>query len=80
MYIPLSLNEIKFDDVKVIKIHTEQEGGEMTFSVQFKTPHKKNIQFFQDQIQPRIHRELGKVFGETVMPFTTLLEEVTLDD
>lgn len=80
VYIPLSLDEIKFEDVKVMKIHSEQEGGELTYSVQYKTPHKENIQFFQDQIQPRLHRELGKVFGETVMPFSTLLQEVQLDD
>lgn len=80
VYIPLSLDEIKFEGVTVMKIHTEQEAGEMTYSVQFKTSHKENVQFFQDQIQPRLHRELGKVFGETVVPFTTLLQEVTLDD
>lgn len=79
VYIPLSLNELKFDDVQIMKIHTEQEGGDLTYSVQFKTPHLEYIQFYQKEIQPRMLRELSKVFNETVLPFSTVLQEVQLD-
>lgn len=79
VYIPLSLDELKFEDVTIMKIYAQQEDGDLTYSVQFKTPHIEYIQFYQQEIQPRLLRELGKVFGDTVLPFSTILEEVRLD-
>ncbi len=79
VYIPLSLNELQFDDISVMQVLVEQEGGEKTFTVQLKSEHKQYIDFYQQQIQPRILRELTKVFKESVMHFTSIMQETSLD-
>ncbi len=80
VYIPLSLDELKFDDVKIMKVMVDQEGGEVTYTVQLKSQHKEYIDFYQQQIQPRLLREMSNVFKEAVMQFTSILHETHLDD
>lgn len=80
VYIPLSLDELKFDDVKILRVHLDDENNELTYSVQLKSEHKEYIQFYQQEIQPRLLREMSNLFKEQVMHFSTLLEETQLDE
>ena len=77
VYIPLSMDELKFDDVKILKVHTDDE--QLTYGVQLKSQHAEYIAFYTKEIQPRLLRELESAFKQSVVHFTTVLEEVQLN-
>ncbi len=79
IYIPLSMDELKFDDVRIQKVLTDEQ-DQLTYTVQLKTEHESYVKFYQDEIHPRILREMTKVFKESVVTFTTVLQDVHLDD
>lgn len=79
-FIPKSKELKGVGEVKLLKVHTAQESGDLTYSVQVKTNNPDVLQNYNHQVYPVLRHETQTKFGEKVMLFATILEHLTFDE
>ena len=69
-----------FSSIRIFEVKVENQTieGEV-YSLQLATNDINSIGAYEEQIMPKINQLLGKVFGEKVLSFNTLLKEVDLN-
>jgi hypothetical protein len=74
-HIPAMLETSFFKDPRLFKVLVDEEHG-VTYSLQFSSPDMASIQSWQEKHKDEMESGLRKTFGESVMFFSTLLEEI----
>ena len=74
-HIPAMLETSLFKDPRLFKVLVEEEHG-TTYSLQFSSPDMVSIQSWQEKYKDEMETDLKETFGESVMFFSTLLEEI----
>jgi hypothetical protein len=74
-HMPQWLEQSQFSQVKLLKIHIDHPDSE-AFSLQYETEDSSVVAHFQSALEPTYRRTLYEQFGEKVLSFGTLLEEL----
>jgi len=74
-HIPTMLDTSFFKEPRLFKVLVDEEHG-ITYSLQFSSPDMAAIQMWQEKHQSEMESDLRETFGESVMFFSTLLEEI----
>lgn len=69
------LEQSQFSRVKLLKIHLDQPDSE-AFSLQYETEDQQVAAHFRSVLEPTYRRAVYEQFGEKVLSFGTLLEEL----
>ncbi len=77
VHIPQVLATGCFKDHKILKLLTERPDVEgLTFAVQYFTEDMKTMQQYSSLYAPELQRQVHAKYGDRVLAFRTLLEEV----
>ncbi len=74
-HIPFMLKNSLFKDPRLFKVLVDEEHG-VTYSLQFASPDMAAMQNWQEKHKNEMEADLRDTFGESVMFFSTLLEEI----
>ena len=74
-HIPSMLGTSFFKDPRLFKVLVDEEHG-ITYSLQFSSPDMAAMQQWREKHRAEIDADLWETFGESVMSFSTLLEEI----
>ena len=74
-HIPAMLETSFFKDPRLFKVLVDEEHG-ITYSLQFSSPDMASVQSWQEKHKDEMETDLRETFGESVMFFSTLLEEI----
>ena len=74
-YLPQWLEQSQFSRVKLLKIHLDQPDSE-AFSLQYETEDQQVAAHFRSVLEPTYRRAVYEQFGEKVLSFGTLLQEL----
>ena len=71
------VDELGFDSLNIMRIISHQPlEGHFTMAVQCKTPVMKKIDQWQHLYEPNFVSLIKSKFGESALPFSTIMEEV----
>jgi hypothetical protein len=77
IHIPLVMDTGCFEGYKILKLLNERTDFEgPTFAVQYFSPDMKTMQKYSSQFAPSLQKEVKDKYGERLVAFRTLLEEV----
>ncbi|MDR1729152.1 MAG: DUF4286 family protein [Prevotellaceae bacterium] len=74
-HIPSMLDTSFFIEHRLFKVLVDEEQG-ITYSLQFSSPDMATIEEWQKKHRAETEADLRETFGESVMSFSTLLEEI----
>ncbi len=74
-YIPSMLETSFLKDPRLFKVLVDEEHG-ITYSLQFSSPDMATMKKWQEKHRAEMETDLHETFGESVMFFSTLLEEI----
>lgn len=74
-YIPAMIATSFFDEPRLFKVLVDEEHG-VTYSLQFSAQDMEMVQLWEQKHKEEIESDLRDTFGESVLFFSTLLEEI----
>ncbi len=74
-HIPAMLATSFFNDPRLFKVMVEEDQG-ITYSLQFSSPDMETVQSWQEKHRDEMEADLRSTFGDSVMFFSTFLEEI----
>jgi len=74
-HIPAMLETTFFTDPRLFKVLIDEDQG-VTYSLQFSSPTMDMVRNWQKKHQGEMEADLKETFGESVMFFSTFLEEI----
>ena len=74
-YIPAMLATSFFKEPRLFKVMVEEKEG-ITYSLQFSAQNMEMVRQWQQQYQDEMNNDLRETFGESVVFFSTFLEEI----
>ena len=77
-YIPKATQNGMLFNPRICFIQTDREENGKSYSVQFYVKNKTILNDWQETVGHVLHRELVKRFGEKIIGFATLMEELDL--
>ena len=75
-YIPESLNSGIYSGYKILRIFTESSQPGLSYALQFNLKPEFTFQYLEEHIFPVQNYDIQILFGEKVLFFRTLLEEI----
>lgn len=76
-HIPQILATGKFTKAHLVKVLVEEEMGGKTYSVQFHTTSREQLEKYYDEDAPGFREESQKLFGDKMLTFRTELEFIS---
>ncbi|MDD2798588.1 MAG: DUF4286 family protein [Bacteroidales bacterium] len=77
-YIPVAVHSGEVNKPTLARIYSHEEGVGENYSLQFKVKSIEILEHWYESTGNPLHQALNEKFGEKVLTFTTLMEEVTL--
>ena len=74
-HIPAVLETSSFIDPRLFKVLVDDDQG-ATYSLQFSSPNMEIVRNWQEKHKDEMEADLRETFGESVMFFSTFLEEI----
>ncbi|AIZ41317.1 MULTISPECIES: DUF4286 family protein [Cellulophaga] len=76
-HIPDMLATGKFSAAKLCRVLIEEEMGGVTYSVQYTTTSKDELEKYYKEDAPRLRQEAMKLFADKILAFRTELEIIS---
>ncbi|ADV49195.1 hypothetical protein Celal_1895 [Cellulophaga algicola DSM 14237] len=76
-HIPDMLATGKFSAAKLCRVLIEEEMGGVTYSVQYTTTSKDELEKYYKEDAPRLRQEAMKLFADKILAFRTELEVIS---
>jgi hypothetical protein len=76
-HIPQMMATGKFTNAKMCRVLIEEEMGGFTYSVQYATASKENLQKYYAEDAPKLRQESSALFADKLLAFRTELEIVS---
>lgn len=76
-YIPSALESGDLHTPRLSKIYSQEADG-INYSLQFNVESVEILQTWYEKVGDNLQQDLSALFGESVLGFTTLMEEVKL--